>query len=143
MRRACRLRASHSALLGVGEAFLQGAHTVGVLGSQLHLAGPCTPKTVEFWVWGGPGGNLAAVSLIFHFRNFIPLSLENSLAFKSPLLLYKSPESLSADLLGVGEAFSAVQINENELGSTGEARVRYKSITTVNILSDTFTHLFI
>lgn len=82
------------------------------------------------------------MSLIFHFCNFMPSSLENSLAFKSPLLLYKSPESLSADLLGIREAFSAVQINENELGRTGEARVRYKSVT-VNILSDTFTHLFI
>lgn len=38
--------------------------------------------------------NLAAVDLIFHFHNFIPLSLENSWAFKSLLLLYKSPGSL-------------------------------------------------
>ena len=82
------------------------------------------------------------MSLTFHFRNFIPWGLENSLAFKSPFLLYKSPGSPSADILGIREPFCESYQERDWGGQEREARGRYKSINTGNVLSDVFTHLF-
>lgn len=105
------------------------ALTVPALRRRARLPAKCgtavwSGKSPEAWGPGhthhstvmGLGGAVEFKSsgLIFRLRNFIPLHVENSLAFESPLLLNKSPESLIGRHLGLGEPLKRTTRNETE-----------------------------